>query len=123
LFEEFIAQGNDMIRRQEKQIGLPSRWVEDIPESERVSMIEATAWRREIEERIQSTFGPDAYARYGIFWDILKDDIEKGRGDESARYVAVWRRIVAYLEELEARLAPRSHAAGEEADGKTRKAG
>jgi hypothetical protein len=123
MFEEFIAQGNDMIRRQKRQVGMPSHWVEEIPESERVSLIEATAWRREIEERIRNRFGVDAYARYNIFWDIFKDDIEKGKGDESARYVTVLQRIVAYLTELDGRLAARNNTTKEDGDTETRKIG
>ena len=104
MFEELIAQGKDMIRRQQKQIGMTSYSAEQLPDHERVTLIEANAWRKTIEERINSHFGPDAFARYHVFWDILKDDIEKQKGDESSRYVAVWQRIVGYLVELDSRL-------------------
>jgi hypothetical protein len=105
MFEEFIAQGNDMIRRQQAQVGLSAYSAENIPDDQRVTIIEANAWRVAVEERIQNAFGPDAYARYKVFWEILSDDIEKKKGDESSRYVSLWRRIVSYLAELDDRLA------------------
>jgi len=77
MFEEFIAQGNDMIRRQQLQVGLSSGQLKSIPESELVSLIEASAWRGEIEQRIRNTFGPDAYARYCISWQVFRDEVEK----------------------------------------------
>jgi len=123
MFEEFIAQGNDMIRRQQLQVGLSSHQVKSIPESELVSFIEATAWRREIEERIRNTFGSDAYARYCIFWEVFRDDVEKERGDESARLVNVFRRIVAYLVELDARITAKDTTAGIQVSNETRRAG
>lgn len=104
MFEEFIAQGNDMIRRQQAQVGLSAYSTKNIPDNELVSIIEANAWRVAVEERIQNNFGPDAYARYKVFWDLLRDDIQKERGDESSRYVTLWRRIVAYLVELDSRV-------------------
>ena len=123
MFEEFIAQGNDMIRRQQLQVGLSSDQLKSIPESELVSLIEATAWRREIEERIRNRFGSDAYTRYCIFWEVFRDDVEKEKGDESARYVNVWRRIVAYLAELDARLTAKDATAGIQVSNETRRAG
>jgi hypothetical protein len=123
MFEEVIAQGNDMIRRQQKQIGLPGHWGEEIPEAERVTLIEAMSWRNAIEERIRNGFGPDAFARYQIFWDIFRDEIQKEKGDESSRYVNLWRRIVAYLVELEARLAAQNKPSEMPDANDTRKAG
>jgi hypothetical protein len=123
MFEEFIAQGNDMIRRLQKEVGLPSHWAESIPESERVTLIEANAWQQGIEERIKNSFGPDAYARYSIFWEVYKDDVKKGKGDASSRCITVWQRIVTYLVELDSRLAGKDGAAkGPESD-ETRKVG
>jgi hypothetical protein len=104
MFEELIAQGNDMIRRQEKQVGLSYTGLKAIPEHELVSGIEYMAWRKTIEERINSSFGADALARYQIIWEIHKHDVEKQTGDESSRYVNAWRRIVAYLVELQGRI-------------------
>jgi hypothetical protein len=123
MFEEFIAQGNDMIRRQQKQIGLPGHWAEEIPEAERVTLIEAMSWRNAIEERIRNSFVPDAFARYQIFWDIFRDEIQKEKGDESSRYVNLWRRIVAYLVELDARLAAQDKPSEMPDTRDTRKAG
>jgi len=123
MFEEFIAQGNDMIRRQQPQVGLSLDELRRIPESELVSLIEATAWQRGIEERIRNSFGEDAYARYRIFWDVFKDDIAKGRGDESSRSVNLWRRIIAYLVELDARLAAKDKTIGISESNETRRAG
>ena len=123
MFEEFIAQGNDMIRRQQLQVGLSSGQVKSIPESELVILIEASAWRAEIEQRIRNTFGPDAYARYCIFWQVFRDEVEKEKGDESTRYVNVWRRIVAYLVELDARLATQERAEEASGSNETRKVG
>jgi hypothetical protein len=111
MFEEFIAQGNDMIRRQQVQVGHSAQWEENLPDDERVTIIEANAWRLAIEERIQNNFGPDTYARYKGFWDLLRDDRQKEKGDESSRYVTLWRRIVAYLVELDSRLASADQSA------------
>jgi hypothetical protein len=105
VFEEFIAQGNDMIRRQERQIGMTAYSEAQIPVHERVTLIEANAWREGLEERIRANFSPDAYARYCIFWDIYENEIDKNEGDASSRCVNLWRRIVAYLVELDTRLA------------------
>jgi hypothetical protein len=104
VFEEFIAQGKDMIRRQEKQIGENPYAETRIPVYERVTRIEANAWRETLEKRIRTNFGPDAYARYRVFWDVYEDEVAKKQGDESTRCVNLWQRIVAYLVELDWRL-------------------
>jgi hypothetical protein len=122
LFEEFIAQGNDMIRRQEKQIGMTAYSEAEIPAHERVTLIEAKAWREALELRIQTNFSPDAYARYRIFWDIYASEIEKKEGDVSSRYVNLWRRIVSYLVELDARPVARGQE-DSQSNVETRKAG
>lgn len=64
MFDELIAQGNDMIRRQQAEVGLSAYSAENIPDDQRVTIIEANAWRVAVEDKIQNTFGPDAYARY-----------------------------------------------------------
>jgi hypothetical protein len=110
VFEELIAQGNDMIRRQQKQIGLNPYSEATFPAHELVTRIEANAWRESLEEKIRTNFGPDAYARYRLFWVIYDDEAKREEGDESARCVNLWHRIVGYLVELDNRLTTRNQA-------------
>ena len=120
MFEEFIAQGKDMIRRQEKQIGHSAYFETQLPAHEKVTIIEANAWKKNVEERIQTYGGPDAYARYQIFWAVYKDELEKGQGDESSRWVNFWQRVVAHITELDQRLAAAESATADSVTGQVR---
>ena len=108
MFEEYIAQGNDMIRRMQAEIGLSEAEVEALPKDRRVPTREDVAWRKAVEERIKSTFGSDALARYNLAWEHYREELDDGEGDERTRLINAWRRIVTYLMELEERLKTRS---------------
>ena len=103
MFEEDIAHANDMIRRLEMEVGLSRAEVEGLPGHLRVPTREAAAWRQVIEEKIRTGFAPEALARYRVAWDLYKEELERGEGNETTRILNAWRRIVSFLTELDQR--------------------
>ena len=67
MFEELIAQGKDMIRRLEPHVDLTYEERKVLPVVQQVTIKEAVAWQNAVEERIRTTFGADALARYEFF--------------------------------------------------------
>ncbi|MBR1214658.1 hypothetical protein [Bradyrhizobium sp. JYMT SZCCT0180] len=102
MFEEQIAWGRDMIRRLEAESRLTQSERDALPSHRRVPRKEDDTWRETIEQKIQSSFGPDTFARYQVAWDLhgeeLCKEVDPYTCALSARY-----RIVALLEELDSR--------------------
>jgi hypothetical protein len=111
MFEEHIAHGNDMIRRLELEVGLSPSEVEMLPAHQRVPIAEAVAWQKAIEEKLRTNFGPEVFARYNIAWEIFRDEVKRREGTPTSQALNAWRRIVAYLGELQERANARSAAA------------
>lgn len=105
MFEELIAQGRDMIRRLEGEWRLPQGDRELLPAYQRVPVREAVAWQEAVEEKLRASFGPDTLRRYEGVGAMYSDELNRGQGDEYSRSLNSWNRIVALLEELDARAA------------------
>jgi len=106
VFEEYIAQGNDMIRRLDVQVGLTDKQRAALPPLQQVATKEAVDWQEAVEERIGRNFGSDALARYNVSWQLYNDELSRHIGDEVTRALNAWRRIVEFLKELDRRSAP-----------------
>jgi nucleoside phosphorylase len=106
VFEEYIAQGNDMIRRLDLHVGLTDERRVALPPLQQVAAKEASDWRQAVEERIRRNFGSDVLARYNVSWQLYSDEVDRHIGDEVTRALNTWRRIVIFLEELESRSVP-----------------
>jgi TIR domain len=109
MFEEQIAQGHDMIRRLEAESRLTQSERDALPSHRRVPRKEAEAWRKTIEEKMRSSFGPDTFARYQVAWDLCSEEIREGV-DAYSCALNVRNRIVAFLEELDSRAPKHSSA-------------
>jgi nucleoside phosphorylase len=106
VFDEYIAQGNDMIRRLDVHVRLTDEQRVALPPLQQVAVKEATDWREAVEERIRLNFGPDALARYNVAWQLYNDELGRHIGDEVTRALNAWRRIVEFLKELDQREVP-----------------
>lgn len=103
MFEEYIAHGRDLVRRIQAEAKLSEAEVDKLPAWERVLNVESSEWYAAVEERIRSSFGPDAVARYRLFWRLWEEEIKHGLGTERMRTVNLYQRIINYLVELDAR--------------------
>jgi len=101
MFEQQIAQGHDMIRRLEAESRLTEPQRNALPSSERVPLREAAAWQETIEQQIRLAFGADTFARYRVAWDRYKEELDRNAGDEYSRALNAWRRVIAFLIELD----------------------
>jgi hypothetical protein len=103
MFEEYIAQGRDMVRRLEAEMGLSETEVNQLPGSERVRMMEFDTWDKAARERVEANCGSDALARYRLASELQTEEIQQREGTERSRFVTRIRRSLAYLAELDSR--------------------
>jgi len=111
VFEELIAQGEDMIRRLEAEMKLGEAEREALPPYRRVPVKEALAWRKAIEDKLQAAYGPDTLDRYNLISMLYRDELERDEGDEYTRSTNARHRIVSLLRELDSRPSAGSGAA------------
>lgn len=107
-FVEQIAQAKDMIRRLEAHVGLTDSQREALPAEQRVAYKETDAWGQAVVDRIRATFGKDALSRLRTIGDLLRDEVNQGKGDEVGRVLNYLRRVTALLVELQERLGSRT---------------
>jgi hypothetical protein len=105
IFEETIAQGRSMLRRLEAEQKLPTAQRDDLPGYERVPMREYSAWHATVQEKLRRSFSADTYARYDLIMELFKEDLDPANDSLDAPINAI-HRIVALLEELDARSPP-----------------
>src|ERR1700722_16682385 len=82
MFEEFIAHGNDMIRRLERLVDLSYQQLTARPAHEQVAPKEGEAWMKTVRGRIVTGFGQDTVARYDLINELWSDEIRRQAGRE-----------------------------------------
>jgi hypothetical protein len=63
--------------------------------------VEVQEWKDAISQRVRDAFGGTVDARIELSYELWRDEVDRGEGDEVDRLLTYCRRVVSILQGLE----------------------